>query len=113
VEMARLVVIAILLIPAWADHAAANPSCAKDAIADAAPLLALHAGEEDDRIAIDDHAKELPAIRNPAEPKQSFRVFEVRGSVYKGQYRMRFIYDVSADFGCVLMGQEILEVARP
>jgi len=35
---------------------------------------------------------------------------EVWGYVYKGQYRMRFIY-AQPPQNCVLMGQEILEYA--
>jgi hypothetical protein len=38
-------------------------------------------------------------------------VLEVWGYIYKGRYRMRFIY---FHFGksCILMGQEILEYAK-
>lgn len=88
-----------------------NPSCADDAIARAKPLLGFHFGE-DDRVSIADSARELPSIRNPANPKQRFKVYEVWGYIYKGEYRMRFIYHVSEVSGCTLMGQEILEHAR-
>lgn len=90
---------------------AADVSCAPDAIARAKPLLGFHFGE-DDRISIDPQAKELPSIRNPADPKQRFKVYEVWGFIYKGQYRMRFIYYASPGTGCVLMGEEVLQHAR-
>jgi hypothetical protein len=102
-----------LILLAWsaAGHAAEPASCAADAISRGKPLLTLHFGEGD-RISIDDKAKELPSIRNPANPKQLLKVYEVWGFIYKGQYRMRFIYHVSAASGCTLVGQEILEHAR-
>ncbi len=100
----------LLAGPCWS-HAAETPSCASDAISRAKPLLTLHFGEGD-RISIEDQAKELPSIRNPANPKQRLKVYEVWGFIYKGEYRMRFIYYASAASGCTLMGQEILEYAR-
>lgn len=90
--------------------AVAAPQCSAEAIAQAQKLLAFHFGE-DDRISIEDQARELPAIRNPANPKQKFAVLEVWGYIYKGEYRMRFIY-YRLKQDCVLMGQEILESAK-
>jgi hypothetical protein len=73
-------------------------------------LLAFHSGL-DNRIEIDKSVKKLAPIRNPANKKQLLDVFEVWGYIYKGQYRMRFIYARLLPGECVLMGQEILEYA--
>ena len=39
-------------------------------------------------------------------------MLELEGYVYKATYRMHFIY-AQVEGSCVLMGQEILEVADP
>ena len=83
--------------------------CAADAGGQALKLLAFHAGS-DDRIELDKAVKVLAPIRNPAERGQRFDVLEVWGHIYKGQYRMRFIY-ARLPGECVLMGQEVLEYA--
>ncbi len=49
-------------------------------------------------------------VKNPAG-KDQYEVLEVWGNVYKGRYRMRFIY-AQLPGECLLMGQEILEYAR-
>ncbi len=82
--------------------------CAADAVQQAQKLLVFHFGP-DDRIAIDKTARTLAPIRNPANRAQRFDVLEVWGRIYKGEYRMRFLYAQASD--CVLMGQEILEFA--
>ena len=41
-----------------------------------------------------------------------FDVLEVWGHIYKGDYRMRFIYAQIKD-SCTLMGEEILEASDP
>lgn len=89
--------------------AAPTPQCASEAVSRARKLLTFHFGE-DDRIQIDPAVKEVAPIRNPANKKQQFKVLEVWGSIYKGNYRMRLIYYVSGK-DCNLMGQEILEYA--
>lgn len=89
--------------------ASAAPQCASEAVARARKLLTFHFGE-DDRIRISPDVKEMAPIRNPANKKQQFKVLEVWGSIYKGDYRMRLIYYVSGN-DCTLMGQEILEYA--
>ncbi|MDP9601399.1 UNVERIFIED_ORG: hypothetical protein J2W38_001169 [Variovorax paradoxus] len=99
----------VALYAAVASFANAAPQCSSDAVVRAKKLLTFHFGE-DDRISISPDVKELPSIRNPANSKQQFKVLEVWGSIYKGNYRMRLIYYVSgAD--CTLMGQEVLEYA--
>lgn len=100
----------LLVLATFPFSAAAAPQCSAEAISQAHKLLAFHFGE-DDRISIEDQARELPAIRNPADPKQKFSVLEVWGYIYKGEYRMRFIY-YRLKQDCVLMGQEILESAK-
>jgi hypothetical protein len=86
--------------------------CAADARAHAAPLLALHRGP-DDRIAIDSAVRVLAPVRNPAGG--ALDVLEVQGFIYRARYRMRFLYAPLREprGECVLMGQEILELARP
>ncbi len=90
---------------------AADIPCAARAIGRAKQLLTFYAGA-DDRMTIDKTVKQLPSIRNPADPAQSFDVLEVWGHIYKGQYRMRFIYFNASGMSCLLMGEEILEYAR-
>lgn len=94
---------------ALAAPVASAPPCAPEAIEQARKLLAFHFGE-DDRISVDDEVRALPSLRNPANPKQKFIVLETMGHIYKGEYRMRLIYYPIGD-ECVLMGQEILELA--
>ena len=90
---------------------AADPPCAAGAIDRAKQLLTFHSGP-DDRLTIDKIVKELPSMRNPEDPKQKFEVLEIWGYIYKGRYRMRFIYYNSSAISCLLMGEEILEYAR-
>ena len=96
-------------------HAALQPTpqpthhCSSAAIEQAPKLLAFHFGP-DSRIEIDKTARALAPIRNPANRAQRLDVLEVWGHIYKGQYRMRFIYMQSTK-DCVLVGQEVLEYA--
>jgi hypothetical protein len=90
---------------------AKTPSCEKQATEDARKLLNFHS-DGDERIEIDSNVKKLHPIKNPAAPSQKFDVYEVWGQIYKGTYRMRLIY-YPMDASCVLMGQEILEFAKP
>jgi hypothetical protein len=83
--------------------------CATAAREQAQKLLVFHFGT-DKRIEIDTAVKALVPIRNPANRLQRLDVLEVWGHIYKGQYRMRFIY-ARIPTECVLMGQEILEYA--
>lgn len=90
-------------------HAQPSHLCADAATEQAQKLLVFHFGSSD-RIDIAPSVKTLPPIRNPADRRQRFDVLEVWGYVYKGQYRMRFIYALQPG-ECLLMGQEILEYA--
>jgi len=105
----RLVAAVALL--AWSHFAFAQPEhhCSGVAREQAKKLLEFHFGP-DSRSEIDKTVKIRPALRNPANAKQFFDVLEIWGYIYKGQYRMRFIY-ARLPGECVLMGQEILEYA--
>lgn len=108
--IARLFVL-LALMGTCSFCAAADPPCAARAIDRARQLLTFHFGP-DDRMTIDKTVKELPSMRNPEDPAQQFEVLEVWGYIYKGRYRMRFIYYNSPSTSCLLMGEEILEYAR-
>ena len=97
-----------LAVPATTSAQAAH-RCAGAAGEQAKKLLTFHFGP-DDRIEIDKAVKVLAPIRNPADRAQRFDVLEIWGHIYKGQYRMRFIY-AQLPGECLLMGQEILEFA--
>ena len=90
---------------------AADPPCAARALDRAKQFLTFHYGP-DDRMTIDKTVKQMPSMRNPEDPSQKFDVLEVWGYIYKGRYRMRFIYYNSPATRCVLIGEEILEYAR-
>ena len=100
--------------PARAQAVASSAACAPDAVKQARKLLVFHLDGEDQGVHVGDGARPLPSILNPADRqrRQRFDVLEVRGSFYKGEYRMRFEYFRAGDT-CVLMGQEILEIGRP
>jgi len=83
--------------------------CSAAAIEQAQKLLTFHFGP-DARIELDKSVKVLAPIRNPANRAQRFDVLEVGGHIYKGNYRMRLIY-ARVPNDCVLMGQEVLELA--
>ena len=84
--------------------------CSAQAVSQARKLLAFHF-DDSGPISIEKQVRELPPIPNPANAKQKFTVLEVWGHVYKGQYRMRFIYARMRQ-DCILMGQEIVEYAK-
>lgn len=112
----KLTLAAVLLACATATASAQSPHpCAADAIARATPLLKLHydagAGEAVENLAIDDTVKVLAPIK-ALKGTGRFDVIEVRGHVYKADYRMRFVY-AQIKGQCVLMGQEILEASDP
>ena len=109
-RLAVLSLLPVLLAPG--DPAAAAPThrCAGAATEQAAKLLAFHFGS-DTRAEIDGPVKRIVPLSNPADRKQVFDVLEVWAGVYKGRYRMRFIY-ARLPGDCILMGQEILEYAR-
>ncbi|SEK41581.1 hypothetical protein SAMN05428989_0076 [Pseudoxanthomonas sp. GM95] len=109
----------LVLLIAWlgcamSAHAATVPSgatCKDEATVQARKLLVFHFGSDDDRIDISPNVEPLPSIVNPRNARQRFDVLEVWGTIYKGNYRMRFEYWPDKDGSCTLMGQEILEYA--
>lgn len=102
----RLLTIFLLLLPL---PSLALPQCGPEAVSQARKLLFFHV-DGDDRVHVDSEAVALPFISNPANRKQKFLVLEVGGTVYKGKYRMRLIY-YPLGGECMLIGQEILELA--
>src|SRR6476646_3389404 len=74
---------------------AAAARCGDAAVAQAERLLQFHVAPD----------KDMPVNVE----RESVR--EVGGDVYKGRYRMRFLYAHGPD--CVLVGEEILEDAKP
>jgi hypothetical protein len=89
---------------------AAEHRCAADARVQARKLLMFHT-EADFEVGIDEAVNVLPSIANPAAKQQRFDVLELRGYVYKANYRIRLLY-AQVPGPCVLMGQEILEHAK-
>jgi hypothetical protein len=102
-------VCAILLFLGSLAYAEPPHHCTGTALEHAQKLLVFHAGS-DNRIEIDKSVKQLAPIHNPANKKQRLDVLEVWGYIYKGRFRMRFLYAQTAG-ECILMGQEILEYA--
>ena len=100
---------AVLLFLSSLAYAEPAHRCSNAATEQAKKLLAFHYGS-DNRIEIDKLVKELAPIHNPANKEQLLDVLEVWGYIYKGQYRMRFIYS-RLPGECIPMGQEILEYA--
>jgi hypothetical protein len=98
---------AMLLFLSSLAYAEPAHHCSSAATEQAKKLLAFHFGP-DTRIEIDKLVRVLDPIHNPANKKQLFDVLEVWGHIYKGQYRMRFIY-ARLPGECILMGQEVLE----
>lgn len=107
--MIKYVMLALFLVTST--HASSEPvhHCSKDATLQAKKLLDFHFGL-DERTEIDEHVTVLKPMKNPAG-KGMFDVLEVYGHIYKGTYRMRFIYGQTAG-QCLLVGQEILEITN-
>ena len=105
--------VSVLLALVASSTTAAAPICAVDASEQARKLLAFHVGEGfEDRMSFEPPSQKA-SIRNPANSKQVFNVLEVEGFVSPhGRYRLRFIF-YPLPRGCLLMGQEILEIANP
>ena len=88
---------------------AAEHQCASQSLDQAKKLLEFHSGP-DDRISIDEKVKVVSPIKNPVG-RDKYDVLQVWGYIYKGKYRMHFIYGYAGG-ECILMGQEILEYAN-
>lgn len=83
-------------------------TCKAQAIAEANKLLAFYR-DSDDRAEVDKDVTALAKMQNPENKSQYFDVLQAWGYIYKGKYRMRFIFLND----CTLMGEEILEYANP
>ena len=113
----------LFFILSAAPSLASDHPCAGDARQRAENLLRFHfvleAGEPITKLGsaevlnmgIDDKVAVLKPIKAPVG-KGKFDVLEVQGSIYKADYRMRFIY-AQIKGSCALMGQEILEMSNP
>jgi len=103
--------VTLILFLVTSGFASAEPAhhCSTEAAIQAKKLLDFHFGL-DDRTEIDEHVTVLKPIKNPAG-KGKFDVLEVYGHIYKGTYRMRFIY-AQMENQCLLVGQEILEITN-
>lgn len=126
--MKTLLILSIFLMPAFASAAKVEVKrkpassafkvhpCEADAIAKADKLLRLHFADDSnakdiENFGIDDKVTMKAPLKNPMG-KGKFDVLEVMGFIYKGEYRMRFIY-AQIKGTCALMGQEILEMSNP
>lgn len=93
----------------WGAMEKSSLTCKNSAVKDAKKLLSFYR-DNDDRISIDEKITPLAKIKNPQGGTQKFDVLETWGYIYKGKYRMRFMYYPDVD--CTLMGEEILEFAN-
>jgi len=112
----KLALAAVFLI--WAAGTARAQSqhpCAADAISKAQLILKLHygarPGETIENLSIGGSVKTLAPVK-ALKGNGKLDVLEVWGSIYKADYRMRFIY-ARIKNTCALMGQEILEASNP
>jgi len=91
---------------------AAAARCGDAAVAQAERLLQFHvAPDKDMPVNVErESVREVGSV--PAlSTRIRYDVLEVWGDVYKGRYRMRFLYAHGPH--CVLVGEEILEDAKP
>ncbi|MGZ4977880.1 MAG: hypothetical protein ACXV8O_12040 [Methylobacter sp.] len=107
--MIKHVILILFLVTSGFASAEPVHHCSTEAIAQAKKLLDFHFGL-DNRTEIDKHVTVLKPIKNPAG-KGKFDVLEIYGHIYKGTYRMHFIY-AQTDNQCLLVGQEILEITN-
>ncbi len=108
-HMKQLTALFIVSIMFLQPASAGEQRCAAHALKQAEKLLEFHFGA-DDRISIDQTAQPVRPIKNPAG-KGKYDVLQVWGYIYKGKYRVHFIYGYAGG-KCILMGQEILEYAN-
>ncbi len=115
-----LAIVALTSVGAWASPAAAKKmvakprptparqvhACADAARATALQLLRLHS-DNDERAAIEGPVKKAAKVRAP-KGKGKLDVLEVKGFVYKAEYRIRVLYLPAQ--GCARVGFELIEV---
>lgn len=102
-----------LLLLATAGAAdAAKHACAGDAIERAKKLIRFHAEvAANQQIGDGETAVTRPPVK-VLSGKGKLDVLEVTSSIYKANYRMRFVY-ARIPGSCTLHGQEILEASNP
>jgi hypothetical protein len=108
-EMLKFIMLISFLLISKVASAEPVHHCSTEALIQAKKLLDFHFGP-DNRMEIDKHITVLKPIKNPAG-KGKFDVLEIYGHIYKGTYRMRFIY-AKTENQCLLIGQEILEITN-
>lgn len=111
---ASRIMLTIILCSFFLDAAhATRLTCLDVAIEKAPKLIEFHFGSLNGfNVEIDsDSAKNLKQIKNPADSSENLAIVEIWGSVYKGNYRTRFIFSTK-NGGCLLVGQEVIEVDR-
>ncbi|AGN85298.1 hypothetical protein BBB57_17805 [Kosakonia sacchari] len=97
-----------ITFPSLAAAKQSELTCKAQAITEANKLLAFYR-DNDDRAEVDKDVTALAKMQNPENKSQYFDVLQTWGYIYKGKYRMRFIFLND----CTLMGEEILEYANP
>ena len=107
-QVATFILVSVLLLQP-VNALGQEHKCGAHALKQAKKLLEFHFGP-DNRMEIEKKTKSLRAIKNPAG-NGKYDVLQVGAWIYKGRYRMRFIYGYAGG-ECVLMGQEILEYAN-
>lgn len=90
--------------------------CEQDAVKRAELLLRLHVADsseskEVENLTIDNKVSLLKPAKTEVG-KGKLDVIQVRGNVYKAEYRMKFKYAQFKD-SCSIMGQEITELSNP
>lgn len=98
----------VITFPSLAAAKQSELTCKAQAITEANKLLAFYR-DNDDRAEVDKDVTALAKMQNPENKSQYFDVLQTWGYIYKGKYRMRFIFLND----CTLMGEEILEYANP
>ena len=113
--MRALVVLFFFTATVFGAPAGASSShrCAADAVTQSKRFLTfyLHLDEAGaaESWSVDDSASQIGSVQ-AIRGTQRYHVLEVWGRVYKGHYRMRFLYALT-DGACTLMGEEIMEDA--
>lgn len=105
------IIATLLFSMSFSSFAAAKKSdltCKNQAITESKKLLAFYR-DNDDRAEVDKDVTALAKMQNPENKSQYYDVLQTWGYIYKGKYRMRFIFLND----CTLMGEEILEYANP
>lgn len=110
--MKLLSISTLALVASSAVFAKPPHPCAADAREKARALLTLHMDGTNMNLNVSDDIVRRAPVR-ALKGKGKFDVLETIGYVYKAQYRIRLIYAPMPDKSCVLMGQEIFEIADP